>query len=185
MHRIQPLLRNAALLARGRAALPVVRHPWHHSLAALPGFVLPAVPGSPARSFHTALPAFQQQQPQEARSWVHPDAVPKGEAMKKYARDLTAAAKAGKLDPVIGARHRFRVAVALYCVLQGTWHALLWRCRAGRDEEIKRTIQVLSRRTKVGVGCPRAHPAMCTHVCSAPQNNPVLIGEPGVRSATC
>jgi ATP-dependent Clp protease ATP-binding subunit ClpB len=52
------------------------------------------------------------------------------DALKKYARDLTAQAKAGKLDPVIG-----------------------------RDEEIRRTIQVLSRRTK---------------------NNPVLIGEPGV-----
>src|SRR5881397_3711458 len=52
------------------------------------------------------------------------------DALKKYARDLTAAARAGKLDPVIG-----------------------------RDEEIRRTIQVLARRTK---------------------NNPVLIGEPGV-----
>lgn len=52
------------------------------------------------------------------------------DALKKYARDLTEAAAAGKLDPVIG-----------------------------RDEEIRRTIQVLSRRTK---------------------NNPVLIGEPGV-----
>ncbi len=54
----------------------------------------------------------------------------KYEALKKYARDLTEAARAGKLDPVIG-----------------------------RDEEIRRCIQVLSRRTK---------------------NNPVLIGEPGV-----
>ncbi len=52
------------------------------------------------------------------------------DALKKFARDLTAAAREGKLDPVIG-----------------------------RDEEIRRTIQVLSRRTK---------------------NNPVLIGEPGV-----
>jgi ATP-dependent Clp protease ATP-binding subunit ClpB len=52
------------------------------------------------------------------------------DALKKYARDLTAIAREGKLDPVIG-----------------------------RDEEIRRTIQVLSRRTK---------------------NNPVLIGEPGV-----
>jgi len=52
------------------------------------------------------------------------------DALKKYARDLTADAREGKLDPVIG-----------------------------RDEEIRRTIQVLSRRTK---------------------NNPVLIGEPGV-----
>ncbi|MBX9682301.1 MAG: ATP-dependent chaperone ClpB [Hyphomicrobium sp.] len=52
------------------------------------------------------------------------------DALKKYARDLTEAAATGKLDPVIG-----------------------------RDEEIRRTIQVLSRRTK---------------------NNPVLIGEPGV-----
>src|SRR5215471_8587490 len=52
------------------------------------------------------------------------------QALEKYGRDLTAAARAGKLDPVIG-----------------------------RDEEIRRVIQVLSRRTK---------------------NNPVLIGDPGV-----
>jgi ATP-dependent Clp protease ATP-binding subunit ClpB len=52
------------------------------------------------------------------------------DALKRYARDLTEAARAGKLDPVIG-----------------------------RDEEIRRSIQVLARRTK---------------------NNPVLIGEPGV-----
>jgi len=52
------------------------------------------------------------------------------QALEKYGRDLTEAARQGKLDPVIG-----------------------------RDEEIRRTIQVLSRRTK---------------------NNPVLIGEPGV-----
>jgi ATP-dependent Clp protease ATP-binding subunit ClpB len=52
------------------------------------------------------------------------------DALKRFARDLTEAAREGKLDPVIG-----------------------------RDEEIRRTIQVLSRRTK---------------------NNPVLIGEPGV-----
>ncbi len=54
----------------------------------------------------------------------------KYEALKRYARDLTELARQGKLDPVIG-----------------------------RDEEVRRTIQVLSRRTK---------------------NNPVLIGEPGV-----
>ncbi len=52
------------------------------------------------------------------------------DALKKFARDLTQAARDGKLDPVIG-----------------------------RDEEIRRTIQILARRTK---------------------NNPVLIGEPGV-----
>jgi ATP-dependent Clp protease ATP-binding subunit ClpB len=52
------------------------------------------------------------------------------QSLEKYGRDLTEAARAGKLDPVIG-----------------------------RDEEVRRTIQVLSRRTK---------------------NNPVLIGEPGV-----
>ena len=52
------------------------------------------------------------------------------EALKKYTRNLTEAARDGKLDPVIG-----------------------------RDEEIRRTIQILSRRSK---------------------NNPLLIGEPGV-----
>ncbi len=59
-------------------------------------------------------------------------ATPEGtyQALEKYGRDLTTEARAGKLDPVIG-----------------------------RDDEIRRTIQVLSRRTK---------------------NNPVLIGEPGV-----
>ena len=60
------------------------------------------------------------------------DQNPEGkyEALEKYGRDLTQAAREGKLDPVIG-----------------------------RDDEIRRTIQILSRRTK---------------------NNPVLIGEPGV-----
>lgn len=64
------------------------------------------------------------------RTWVNPNAVPAGEFLKKYARDLTEEAKQGRLDPIIG-----------------------------REEIIRRTIQVLSRRTK---------------------NNPVLIGEPGV-----
>ena len=59
-----------------------------------------------------------------------PNAEDKMEALKKYTQDLTERAESGKLDPVIG-----------------------------RDDEIRRTIQVLQRRTK---------------------NNPVLIGEPGV-----
>ena len=59
-----------------------------------------------------------------------PNAEDLYDALQKYARDLTAAAEAGKVDPVIG-----------------------------RDDEIRRVVQVLSRRTK---------------------NNPVLIGEPGV-----
>ena len=59
-----------------------------------------------------------------------PNAEDKYQALKRYARDLTEMARRGKLDPVIG-----------------------------RDDEIRRVIQVLSRRTK---------------------NNPVLIGEPGV-----
>jgi ATP-dependent Clp protease ATP-binding subunit ClpB len=59
-----------------------------------------------------------------------PDPEQKYQALERYSRDLTELARAGKLDPVIG-----------------------------RDEEIRRVVQVLSRRTK---------------------NNPVLIGEPGV-----
>ena len=60
------------------------------------------------------------------------DQNPEGkyESLQKYGRDLTELARKGKLDPVIG-----------------------------RDDEVRRTIQILSRRTK---------------------NNPVLIGEPGV-----
>ncbi len=66
----------------------------------------------------------------KGRTADHATAENAYDALKKYARDLTELARTGKLDPVIG-----------------------------RDEEIRRTIQVLSRRTK---------------------NNPVLIGEPGV-----
>ncbi|MBT5074525.1 MAG: ATP-dependent chaperone ClpB [Kordiimonadaceae bacterium] len=66
----------------------------------------------------------------KGRAANSPSAEDSYDALKKYSRDLTQAARDGKLDPVIG-----------------------------RDEEIRRTIQVLSRRTK---------------------NNPVLIGEPGV-----
>jgi len=64
------------------------------------------------------------------QSWINPENVPSGESLKKYGRDLTEIARDGKLDPVIG-----------------------------REEQIRRTVQILSRRTK---------------------NNPVLIGEPGV-----
>jgi len=70
------------------------------------------------------------EQVRKGRKADSPAAEESYDALKKYARDLTEAARDGKLDPVIG-----------------------------RDEEIRRTIQVLSRRTK---------------------NNPVLIGEPGV-----
>jgi ATP-dependent Clp protease ATP-binding subunit ClpB len=70
------------------------------------------------------------QQLRKGRTAQSSSAEEQYDALKKYARDLTEEARKGKLDPVIG-----------------------------RDEEIRRTIQVLSRRTK---------------------NNPVLIGEPGV-----
>jgi ATP-dependent Clp protease ATP-binding subunit ClpB len=66
----------------------------------------------------------------KGRTADSPSAEDQFEALSKYARDLTKDAREGKLDPIIG-----------------------------RDEEIRRTIQILSRRTK---------------------NNPVLIGEPGV-----
>ncbi len=74
---------------------------------------------------NTAINDFRQGRTADSRT-----AEDNYDALKKYARDLTDAAREGKIDPVIG-----------------------------RDEEIRRTIQVLSRRTK---------------------NTPVLIGEPGV-----
>ncbi|MGC6482842.1 MAG: ATP-dependent chaperone ClpB [Synechococcus sp.] len=81
--------------------------------------------GANATSLKTAIDAVRGNQ-------TVTDQNPEGtyESLEKYGRDLTAAARDGQLDPVIG-----------------------------RDEEIRRTIQILSRRTK---------------------NNPVLIGEPGV-----
>jgi ATP-dependent Clp protease ATP-binding subunit ClpB len=81
--------------------------------------------GVTAQSLNTAINDLRKGRTAESAS-----AEDSYDALKKYARDLTAAAQEGKLDPVIG-----------------------------RDEEIRRTIQVLARRTK---------------------NNPVLIGEPGV-----
>ncbi|KAK2365946.1 chaperone protein ClpB3, chloroplastic [Trifolium repens] len=77
------------------------------------------------KSLKTAIESVRGRQ-----SVIDQDPEGKYEALEKYGKDLTAMAKAGKLDPVIG-----------------------------RDDEIRRCIQILSRRTK---------------------NNPVLIGEPGV-----
>jgi ATP-dependent Clp protease ATP-binding subunit ClpB len=74
--------------------------------------------------------AIKQLRSTTPKATTHQAPDPSGEALPKYGRDLTEAARAGKMDPVIG-----------------------------RDEEIRRVVQVLSRRQK---------------------NNPVLIGEPGV-----
>ncbi len=76
------------------------------------------------------LQAAVEQQRATVAKKLAPDTDPSNESIAKYGKDLTEAARAGKMDPVIG-----------------------------RDEEIRRVVQVLSRRQK---------------------NNPVLIGEPGV-----
>nr|NKB49671.1 AAA family ATPase [Alphaproteobacteria bacterium] len=81
--------------------------------------------GVTPQNLNRAIEALRQ-----GRTADSPTAENAYDALKKYTLDLTAAAREGRLDPVIG-----------------------------RDEEIRRTVQVLSRRTK---------------------NNPVLIGEPGV-----
>ncbi len=81
--------------------------------------------GVTAQGLNTAIEQLRQ-----GRSADTAGAEDRYDALKKFARDLTQAARDGKLDPVIG-----------------------------RDEEIRRTIQILARRTK---------------------NNPALIGEPGV-----
>lgn len=83
----------------------------------------------------SALPQTSSHRPsptsEETAPWIPPTPEGTFQALEKYGTDLTAIARAGKLDPVIG-----------------------------RDSEIRRVVQVLSRRTK---------------------NNPVLIGEPGRR----
>jgi ATP-dependent Clp protease ATP-binding subunit ClpB len=81
--------------------------------------------GASPQNLNAAIEALRK-----GRTADSPSAEQGYDSLKKYARDLTQAARDGKIDPVIG-----------------------------RDEEIRRTVQVLSRRTK---------------------NNPVLIGEPGV-----
>ncbi|MGH7118132.1 MAG: Clp protease N-terminal domain-containing protein, partial [Acetobacteraceae bacterium] len=90
-------------------------------------------PGPQALRSSGATPQALEKAMADIRKGRHvtsPGAEATFDALKKYARDVTELARTGKLDPVIG-----------------------------RDEEIRRTIQVLARRTK---------------------NNPVLIGEPGV-----
>lgn len=84
------------------------------------------------RDFQISLPTLKSaiEAIRGRQSVIDQDPEGKYEALEKYGKDLTAMASAGKLDPVIG-----------------------------RDDEIRRCIQILSRRTK---------------------NNPVLIGEPGV-----
>ena len=85
------------------------------------------------RPYTTTKPTHKQQPPPpspQLTAWVNPENRPTGEALEKYSRDLTMDAEDGLLDPVIG-----------------------------REDEIRRTLQVLSRRRK---------------------NNPVIIGEPGV-----
>ncbi|WCJ25633.1 Chaperone protein ClpB [Euphorbia peplus] len=84
------------------------------------------------KDFQISLPTLKSaiESIRGRQSVIDQDPEGKYEALEKYGKDLTAMAKAGKLDPVIG-----------------------------RDDEIRRCIQILSRRTK---------------------NNPVLIGEPGV-----
>ncbi|XP_023523729.1 chaperone protein ClpB3, chloroplastic [Cucurbita pepo subsp. pepo] len=84
------------------------------------------------KDFQISLPTLKSaiESVRGRQSVIDQDPEGKYESLEKYGKDLTALAKAGKLDPVIG-----------------------------RDDEIRRCIQILSRRTK---------------------NNPVLIGEPGV-----
>lgn len=101
-------IRSSTLRVVRIATTPMSRFP------AVPSFTLKT------RQFHSSFPRSLQMQKKED------DNVP---ALEKYGQDLTALAREGKLDPVIG-----------------------------RDEEIRRTIQILSRRTK---------------------NNPVLIGNAG------
>ncbi len=91
----------------------------------------PATPSAPGPAMAPAAPRPEPRDPGLRLEPLGPDGEPlEPSALERYGRDLTAAARAGELDPVIG-----------------------------RDGEIRRLIQVLSRRGK---------------------NNPVLIGEPGV-----
>ena len=101
-----------------------------HLLLALSGTV--GQPGELLRSYGADHDKIQQAlgEVRGANRVTDPNPEEKYEALERFGRDLTEVAEQGKLDPVIG-----------------------------RDEEIRRVIQVLSRRTK---------------------NNPVLIGEPGV-----
>jgi hypothetical protein len=86
----------------GSLVLAAGRHGKLAGFRSVRSSVLPAA-ALQLRGFHTSHLVLQQQEPpQQGRSWVSPDAVPKGESLKKFCRDLTAAAKSGKLDPVIG-----------------------------------------------------------------------------------
>ncbi|KEF41713.1 MAG: ATPase AAA [Cyanobium sp. CACIAM 14] len=117
------------LLLRQWRPLPAAPEPAP-PLATPPAAVAPAAPASPAPSRLTTRAEPRREAPTETALTLQPEGEPEPGALARYGRDLTAAARAGELDPVVG-----------------------------RDQEIRRLIQVLSRRSK---------------------NNPVLIGEPGV-----
>eukprot|EP00053_Salpingoeca_punica_P015011 m.137217 g.137217 ORF g.137217 m.137217 type:complete len:797 (-) comp16600_c1_seq1:1555-3945(-) len=130
---IMRVLRSASMHARPAALLPpsarlVGRIAAATSTSAL--FLRAGMMGAAAMPLLHGQHAVSMRWSGSGKTWVDPNAMPKGENLKKYSVDVTARAEAGKLDPVIG-----------------------------RDEEIRRTLQILSRRTK---------------------NNPCLIGEPGV-----
>ena len=116
----------------------VLADKWGDSFVALEAVLqaLALVKGTPAARVLSeagaTLPGFEQAitAMRQGRTADSATAESRYDSLRKYTRDLTVAARDGKLDPVVG-----------------------------RDEEIRRTIQILSRRTK---------------------NNPVLIGEPGV-----
>ncbi len=117
----EELLRRLGSVAPPLVASPALEADWIDAAPAKPA-------AQPVAASQAAAPqAPSQPAPAELRLEAEP---PEPTALERYGRDLTAAARAGELDPVIG-----------------------------RDSEIRRLIQVLSRRGK---------------------NNPVLIGEPGV-----
>jgi ATP-dependent Clp protease ATP-binding subunit ClpB len=131
---IRALLRSSTVRS---STTPLSSLPRRHGTIAtalpFPTTTPTAVPHrTPRRSFTTTQPYYQQQPQQPQITWTSPtdSGGGGGEALEKYSRDLTLDAEDGLLDPVIG-----------------------------REDEIRRTLQVLSRRRK---------------------NNPVLIGEPGV-----
>ncbi|PSB39240.1 ATP-dependent Clp protease ATP-binding subunit [Aphanothece minutissima] len=123
----RPLPAAAEATAAGTTVAAAAPAP---SLAPAPAPLAPAPPPpAPSRAAAAAAPPRPPAAPEPAMT-LQREGEPEPGALERYGRDLTAAARAGQLDPVVG-----------------------------RDTEIRRLIQVLSRRSK---------------------NNPVLIGEPGV-----
>src|SRR5688572_14934329 len=96
----------------------MMRHvlkPLRNQSKYIPRIIESVLPLLQRSQFTTSQRLFANGDNPGLNKWVHPDNVVRGEALKKYGRDLTEEAKKGKLDPVIGRDHIIRRVIQVLC----------------------------------------------------------------------